>query len=473
MEKKGARREEVLERLEEKGGLREGVAAEVHRETGVPEADIYGVATFYHLLADPDAGVRVCQGLSCKLGDCDGLKAKLDAEGTKNVFTSCLGRCDMAPALWDPDDEPPLADCHLSPSSVDFAIDLAAPERGSYEALEIARERGGDWVVEELKRSGVTGRGGAGFPAHIKWGAIRQQEVTERYIVLNADEGEPGTFKDREVILKRPHLVAEGLAIAAHALEAGDIYCYVRGEFGRVKQALIAAVEEAKAEGWLDDSVRWHFVEGHGAYICGEETALLEALEGKRGMPRMKPPFPVEKGFRNKPTLIQNVETIACVPAILRRGGEWFESIGRTQPGSKLYCMSGHVERPGVYEAPMGVSMAELDRDGGWCSRRAQGFLAGRSFERLLAGQPGRHRYGLQEPRRSRLDARLNRASWSSTTPSTWSRPRSSRWSSSRTSRAANVPPVASGPRSSVRRLNATARREPAPCPTCRRSRGG
>jgi NADH:ubiquinone oxidoreductase subunit F (NADH-binding) len=266
----------------------------------------------------------------------------------------------MAPAVWDPQDEPPLAECRLSPSSDAHAIDLAAPEHGGYAALEIARERGGAWVVAELETSGLTGRGGAGFPAHIKWGAIRKQSVSERYVVLNADEGEPGTFKDREVILRRPHLVVEGLAIAAHALEAGDIYCYVRGEFGRVKRALVAAVDEARAAGWIDDSARWHFVDGHGAYICGEETALLEALEGKRGMPRMKPPFPVERGFGGKPTLIQNVETVACVPAILRRGGDWFRSLGRTQPGSKLYCLSGHVERPGVYEAPMGVTMAEL-----------------------------------------------------------------------------------------------------------------
>ena len=242
----------------------------------------------------------------------------------------------------------------------DHAIDLAVPEHGDYQALDAAREHGGEWVVEQLEASGVTGRGGAGFPAHIKWAGVRSQAERERYVVLNADEGEPGTFKDREVILRRPHLVVEGLAIAADALEAGDIYCYVRGEFGAVKRALMAAVDEARDAGWLDAAVRWHFVDGHGAYICGEETALLEALEGKRGMPRMKPPFPVEFGFRGKPTLIQNVETIACVPAILRRGGEWFRSIGATQPGSKLYCMSGHVERPGVYEAPMGVTMREL-----------------------------------------------------------------------------------------------------------------
>ncbi len=360
MEKKDARREAILEVLHERGGLRDGVSKDVHRETGVPEADIYGVGSFYHLLSDPDAGVRVCQGLSCKLADSDGLKARFDAEGKTSCFTACLGRCDMAPAFWDPDDEPPLDDCSLSPSNDDHAIDLAAPDEAGYKAMARAREKGGEWVISELEASGLTGRGGAGFPAFIKWRAVRQQAETERYVVLNADEGEPGTFKDREVILRRPHRVIEGLAIAAFALEAQAIYVYVRGEFGRVKKVLMGALEEARGLGVIVDSVEWHFVDGHGAYICGEETALLEALEGKRGMPRMKPPFPVEKGFRNKPTLIQNVESIACVPSILTRGGAWFQEAGRTQPGSKLYCMSGHVARPGVYEAPMGVTMAEL-----------------------------------------------------------------------------------------------------------------
>jgi NADH:ubiquinone oxidoreductase subunit F (NADH-binding) len=178
--------------------------------------------------------------------------------------------------------------------------------------------------------------------------------------VLNADEGEPGTFKDREVILRRPHLVIEGLAIAAQTLQAQNIYAYVRGEFGLVRGALEAALEAAQTAGHIDSAVTWHFVDGHGAYICGEETALLEALEGKRGMPRMKPPFPVEKGFRGKPTLIQNVESIACLPSILRNGGEWFRGLGRTEPGTKLYCLSGHVNKPGVYEAPMGTTMRQL-----------------------------------------------------------------------------------------------------------------
>ncbi len=353
-------REEVLERLEEAGGLRPGAVEEVHRRTGVPEADVYGVATFYHLLAEPDAGVRVCRGLSCKLAGCDSLKANLEAGGTESSFVSCLGRCDFAPATWQAGNEPSPPATAVSPSHPDFAIDLAAADDTSYQALRQAAEGGADRVCDELEASGLQGRGGAGFPTAFKWRAIRGQAETERYVVLNADEGEPGTFKDREVILRRPHLVIEGLAIAAHVLEAGDVYVYVRGEFGRVKAALVQALAEARRAGHFGDSVRWHFVDGHGAYICGEETALLEALEGKRGMPRMKPPFPVEVGFRGKPTLIQNVETIACVPAILRRGGEWFKGAGRTEPGSKLYCLSGHVARPGVYEAPLGVTMREL-----------------------------------------------------------------------------------------------------------------
>ncbi|MGB6336647.1 MAG: NADH-ubiquinone oxidoreductase-F iron-sulfur binding region domain-containing protein [Thermoanaerobaculia bacterium] len=357
---KKARREEIFEQLESAGGLQPGSVDRVHRETGVPAADVYGVATFYSLLAEPDAGVRVCQGLSCQLAGADRLMAELETAGTTATPYSCLGRCDMAPASWDPDGDATTAKPAFSPSHPDFAIDLLAAETDSYSALRLLHDKGAEWALDELQASGLTGRGGAGFPAHIKWRAVRGQEVTERYIVLNADEGEPGTFKDREVILRRPHLVIEGLAIAAHCLEAQDIYAYVRGEFGQVRASLMAALEEARERGELDDGVRWHFVDGHGAYICGEETALLEALEGKRGMPRMKPPYPVEVGFRGKPTLIQNVESIACMPAILERGGEWFKQAGRTEPGSKLYCLSGHVERPGVYEAPMGITLREL-----------------------------------------------------------------------------------------------------------------
>lgn len=389
---KGADREAILKILEDKGGLREGVSEEVRRATGVPEADIYGVASFYHLLAHPDDGVRVCQGLSCKVAGCDELKARLEADGQRAAYVSCLGRCDMAPAAWDPEGDPAPAPrdasaTHFAPSSPDFAIDLLAQDTSRYSALERGRGEGADWVLGQLETSELTGRGGAGFPAHIKWRGVRQQAEAERYVVLNADEGEPGTFKDREVILRRPHLVVEGLAIAALALEAEDIYCYVRGEFGHVKTALETAVSDAQNRGEISTLPRWHFVDGHGAYICGEETALLEALEGKRGMPRLRPPYPVEVGFRGKPTLIQNVETIACVPSILEKGGAWFKAAGRTQAGSKLYCLSGHIARPGVYEAALGVSMRELLEMAGGVLGELKAFSPGGASSGFLPAQ--------------------------------------------------------------------------------------
>ena len=198
---------------------------------------------------------------------------------------------------------------------------------------------------------------GAGFPAHIKWRGVRGQAEQVRYVVLNADEGEPGTFKDREVMLRRPDRVIEGLAIAAHTVGAQDVYLYLRGEFEVPWKAIERAIETLSD---AFDGIRFHMHAGQGAYICGEETALIEALEGKRGMPRLKPPFPVEKGLWQKPTLVHNVETIACLPAILARGGPWFENLGRTEPGTKLYCVSGHVARPGTYELPLGVSLDEL-----------------------------------------------------------------------------------------------------------------
>ncbi|MDY7092093.1 MAG: NADH-ubiquinone oxidoreductase-F iron-sulfur binding region domain-containing protein [Acidobacteriota bacterium] len=360
MEEKGARREEVLERLEEAGGLRPGVSEQVHRETGVPAADVYGVATFYSLISQPDVEARVCQGLSCRLAGCDQLLQDLQGLGLKAGFTACLGRCDMAPAYWRKGAIPAAPPPALDTLGDEVAIDIQGEDDASYASLVKALEMGPDAVCQELEASGLQGRGGAGFPAFIKWNAVRGQAVTERYIVLNADEGEPGTFKDREVMLRRPHRVLEGLAIAAVTLGAEDIYLYIRGEFGACRQSMEQALAAAQESGALPAELSWHFVDGHGAYICGEETALLEALEGKRGLPRLKPPFPVEQGFRRKPTLIQNVETIACVPAILQRGGEWFKNLGHTEAGSKLYCLSGHVRRPGVFEAPMGTPLEAL-----------------------------------------------------------------------------------------------------------------
>lgn len=366
MEKKGAQRSRVIELLEEHGGMRPGVARQVARETGVPEADIYGVASFYTLLARPGARTRVCQGLTCMMAGADRRMEELRGSGVEVEPVSCLGQCDRAPAALDEHLELVAGPRGgVSPGNPDaLAIDLGSDDDSSYSALAIARERGADWVIEQLKAAGLQGRGGAGFPAHIKWAAVRGQAEQTRYVVVNADEAEPATFKDREVMLRRPHRMLEGMAIAAHCVQAQVAYIYVRGEFQDCRRSLDAAIEAARPHiGALEIRI----VEGHGAYICGEETALLEAIEGRRGMPRLKPPYPTESGLWGKPTLMNNVETLACVPAILLRGGEWFRALGRTEPGSKLYCISGHVQRPGVYELPLGVTLDELvDAAGGY-----------------------------------------------------------------------------------------------------------
>ena len=359
MERKGARRERVLELLEEHGGLVEGAVEATATETGVPAADVYGVATFYTLLARPDVDVRVCQGLSCALYGSDDLVEQVKADGKSCEPVSCLGQCDRAPVAVDGKLELLHADERggVTPADDALPMNLGGEDRSDYAALAKARELGADAVIDELEASGLQGRGGAGFPMVIKVKSIRSQPETERYVVVNADEGEPGTFKDRECMLRRPHQLIEGLTIACELIGAKKAYIYLRGEFQEPWRRLEAALEASKDQrGELD--IELHA--GHGAYICGEETALLEALEGRRGMPRLKPPFPTVQGLFGKPTLINNVETLSCVPSIILRGGAWFKGLGRGEAGTKLYCISGHVRRPGVYELPLGATLDEL-----------------------------------------------------------------------------------------------------------------
>jgi len=359
VEKKGAQRLRVLDLLEEHGGKRPAVPEQVARETGVPAADVYGVATFYTLLDRPDAGIRVCQGLTCKMEGADELLEALVADGVPHEAVSCLGQCDRAPVAIDP-----RLELHqmgprgsVTPDDAELPMNLGGSEDPTWAALARAQELGQDGVINAVEQSGLQGRGGAGFAAAFKWRAVRSQAEPQRYVVVNADEGEPGTFKDREVMLRRPHLMLEGMAIAAYAAGANTAFIYIRGEFPECRRSLERALAETTADlGWLD--IR--FIAGHGAYICGEETALIEAIEGRRGMPRHKPPYPTEQGLWGKPTLMNNVETLCCVPSILLRGGDWFRSQGRTEAGSKLYCLSGHVQRPGVYELPLGVTLDEL-----------------------------------------------------------------------------------------------------------------
>jgi NADH:ubiquinone oxidoreductase subunit F (NADH-binding) len=354
---RGASREAIIRELDSMESLDREAIAEVARRTGVPEADVFGVASFYHLV--PHVQKRVCQGLTCRMAGSESLLSDLQAKGEDAQPVSCLGQCDRPVAILDSHHEllPVGPRGGVTPDNSELPMNLAGADRRDYSALAAVREMGAEAFLSQLESSGLQGGGGGGFPAHIKMRGVRAQSDTERYVVCNADEAEPGTFKDREIMHRRPHLLLEGLAIAAHVVGAKEIHLYIRGAFTECRRNIEDALAEA---GDALAGFSYHFTSGHGAYICGEETALLESLEGKRGMPRLKPPFPTERGFRSKPTLVNNVETLACLPSVALRGGEWFRAQGRTEPGSKLYCLSGHVMNPGVYELPLGVSLDEL-----------------------------------------------------------------------------------------------------------------
>ena len=250
-----------------------------------------------------------------------------------------------------------------------------AQKRGHWDGTGDIIGRGRDKIIEQVKASGLRGRGGAGFPTGLKWSFMpKESDGRPSYLVINADESEPATCKDREIMRHDPHTLIEGALIASFAMNAHVCYIYLRGEYIREREALQAAIDEcydagllganAAGSGWDFDLYLHH---GAGAYICGEETALLESLEGKKGMPRMKPPFPAGAGLYGCPTTVNNVESIAVVPTILRRGHGWFASFGRpNNSGTKLFAISGHVNRPCVVEEAMSISVRELiDRHGG------------------------------------------------------------------------------------------------------------
>lgn len=233
-----------------------------------------------------------------------------------------------------------------------------------YKALEKALALSQDDIINEVKKSNLRGRGGAGFPTGMKWGFIPKQSQKPKYLVCNADESEPGTFKDRDIMRYTPHLLIEGMLIGGYAIGSSIGYIYIRGEYTREAKLLQAAIDEAYAKGMLGKNIlgkNFSFDltvhRGAGAYICGEETALLNSLEGKRGEPRVKPPFPAQSGAFAGPTIVNNVETLADIPFIINRGGEWFSSLGKLEKsgGTRLFSVSGHVKRPGVYELPSGA----------------------------------------------------------------------------------------------------------------------
>ena len=231
-------------------------------------------------------------------------------------------------------------------------------QHGGYEALAIALQKAPDDIIDMVKRSGLRGRGGAGFPAGTKWGFVPKNTDKPKYLCVNADESEPGAFKDRLLCAKDPHQLLEGTLIGAFAIGAHRCYIYIRGEFAAEARLLDAAIEEARKAGLVGKNIlnsgfdcEVTVYRGAGAYICGEETGLIESIEGKRGQPRLKPPFPAVVGLFGCPTVVNNVETMACVPHIVKHGWEWFAGIGTERnTGPKLYGLSGHVVKPGVYE---------------------------------------------------------------------------------------------------------------------------
>ena len=260
-----------------------------------------------------------------------------------------------------------------------------ARSRGDWDQTSDFIKKGSDWIIDEVKKSELRGRGGAGFPTGLKWSFMPKDANKNNYLVVNADESEPGTCKDRDMIRNEPHKLLEGCLLAGFAMNAHDCYIYIRGEYFNGSVVLQKAIDEAYEAGLIGKNAcnsGWDFNiylhRGAGAYICGEETALLESLEGKKGQPRLKPPFPANKGLYGSPTTVNNVETIAVVPTILRRGGSWFSSLGKTKnTGTKVFCISGHVNTPCNIEEEMGIPLKELIEKnaggvrGGWNNLKA------------------------------------------------------------------------------------------------------
>jgi NADH-quinone oxidoreductase subunit F len=410
------------------GWIPEHIAAEVGRLLNVPLADVHGVIDFYEMLSRTPQGrtvVRVCEAPVCAVAGGDNLASALchylkvapgevSADGAFGVeHVPCLGLCDHAPALLigeaaagaiSPDAVPALC-AGTSPRPITYvAGDLRLltancgngrttslaeyTSRGGYRALRKALGMKPGEVLGEVKAAGLVGRGGAAFPTGIKWEGAANAQGQPKYIVCNADESEPGTFKDRVLMEEDPHRTIEGMIIAAHAVGARHGYIYVRGEYPHAFETLGNAVHEARQAGLIAPNVLGSGLSfdmemrlGAGAYICGEETALLESIEGKRGFPRIKPPFPTTHGLFGKPTVINNVETFCNIPLIIDGGAAEYRKIGTERsPGPKLFCVSGQIQRPGLYEVPFGVTLRHLLLD------LAGGIKSGRKLQAVLMG---------------------------------------------------------------------------------------
>jgi formate dehydrogenase beta subunit len=349
----------------------------------IRRGEVHEVVSFYSFLQVPVTARRVCTGPVC---DCFGAHELLERQPDA-IEVPCLGHCDLAPVMTEGDtivpevthrtnDGPSLALATTDATLADYAA------RGGLAALRQLPPL--EQIVAELKASGLTGYGGAGFPAGLKWEAVAREPGT-RTVVVNADEGEPGTIKDRYVMELRPYLLLEGILIAMRALDCAEGWIYIREEYATARTRLLQAIAELRADGLLD-GLTLELVVGAGAYIAGEETAMLESMEGRRAMPRLKPPFPSQVGYLGRPTLIGNVETLAHVPAILRLGGEAWAALGRDgAPGVRLWSLSGAVRRPGCYEAPNGIVLRELlDEYGGGATEEIGAIVPGGAASGIL-----------------------------------------------------------------------------------------
>ncbi|MEU9391722.1 NADH-ubiquinone oxidoreductase-F iron-sulfur binding region domain-containing protein [Streptomyces sp. NPDC048324] len=396
------------------GWISDGALDYLCRRLTVPPAEAYGVATFYAMFSvrpRPATVLHLCTDLACAAAGaselCAGVEARL-GPGVSVQRSPCLGLCERAPAALAVRAGDPVRTAVSAPATVEAAVLAAsapdsAPEEppaamavpqvgdpglmllgrvgvvdpaslddyrahGGYTALRRAFELGPAGVIREVTDSGLVGRGGAAFPTGRKWQATASQPDHPHYLVCNADESEPGTFKDRVLMEGDPYALVEAMTVAAYAVGAHRGYLYLRGEYPRALRRLEHAVAQARARGFLGDDVLGQgyafdieIRRGAGAYICGEETALFNSIEGYRGEPRSKPPFPVEKGLFGKPTVENNVETLVNVLPVLTMGAPAYAAIGTDRStGPKLFCVSGSVERPGIYELPFGATLGEV-----------------------------------------------------------------------------------------------------------------
>jgi NADH-quinone oxidoreductase subunit F len=427
------------------GWISEGGLGYVCDRLNVPPADAWAVATFYALLATsprPRRVVHVCDDIACKCSGADGVIAQLESvagpalhhaphgaqvtigDGAIWVRSPCLGMCDQAPAALVTDAGPHPSERllgHVTADRLAALVSGADPDpatarprvhqpsgqlhllrpigridptsldeyrsAGGSRALERAVDMGAEAVIAEVTASKLAGRGGAAFPTGRKWEAVRTQPAHPHYMVCNADESEPGTFKDRILMEGNPFGLVEAMTIAGFATGCEQGYLYIRGEYRLAFERMHHAIEEARRQGLLganilgrDLSFEIEIRRGAGAYICGEETALFESIEGKRGEPRNKPPFPVSAGLFGKPTVVNNVETLANIPGIVLEGGAAFAAVGTPQStGTRLFCACGHVQQPGLYEAPFGTTLRTV-------IEMAGGLRPGRRLEAVLLG---------------------------------------------------------------------------------------